>query len=98
MNNAHAHAAATHTCQICGQAFRAADVMPCGMVRGPLHEFLHSKAPNWTGEGYVCMPDLNRLRHEYIEMNMATESQELTKLPTAGDGQHRGKRNTGEKT
>jgi len=76
----HAHAAATHACQICGKSFRATDVMPCGMVHGPLHEYLHSKALNWTKEGYVCLSDLNRLRHEYIEMSMATESQELTIL------------------
>jgi len=70
----------TVTCAICVGVFDLADVVPGAVLHGPLLEKIRAKAPEWRETSYLCLPDLHRLRHEYLAESLTTEHQELNTL------------------
>lgn len=68
------------SCQICGRSFRPQEVMPAAMLHGALHDKIRAEYPQWSETGCICMEDLNRFRHEYIEDNLKAEHGELNAL------------------
>lgn len=69
--------ATEHCCQICGKTFRSAEVMSAAMLHGALHDKICTQHPEWCEDGYICLDDLNRLRREYIQDNMAADNTEI---------------------
>ncbi len=54
-------------CQICGQEKELSQVWPGELVREGLLQLIRKNHPHWSQDGYICLPDLNRFRAEYVE-------------------------------
>ncbi len=72
--------AATVTCQVCKKQFRLNDAFPVDFVRRPLLELVRKTVPELGPGGYICMPDLTRIRAEYVQSVMEEDKGELTAL------------------
>jgi uncharacterized membrane protein len=66
-------------CQICG-AGRSPDLRR-GILAGPAVAALIQRATgSWSDEGWICIDDLHRYRHEYVKSLLEAERGELTAL------------------
>jgi uncharacterized membrane protein len=70
----------TDVCQICGKSFSRAALVPASIVRSTIVEHIRTSYPNWSTEGFICRPDLNRFRTEHIQSLLESERGELTNL------------------
>jgi hypothetical protein len=66
------------TCQICGLAKRASELVPGELVRTSIAEQIRVSHPEWSSSGYICRTDLNRFRAAYIQSLLTQESGELS--------------------
>lgn len=70
----------TVVCQICGQEKDLSEVWPGELVRGGVLEAIKKKHPGWDSRNYICFPDLNRFRAEYVEDVLEEEEGQITTL------------------
>ncbi len=68
------------TCQICKTEEKPAEMIPAVLIRGPVTERIKAAYPDWSPDGYICRPDLNRFRDEYVEDSIKQDKGELTEL------------------
>jgi uncharacterized membrane protein len=68
------------TCQICGKPKNRSELIPGAVIRPPLIERIRRAFPAWSSEGYICLPDLNRFRSDYIQSLLLEEKGELSSL------------------
>jgi uncharacterized membrane protein len=68
------------TCQICGRHLELNEVMPAEMVRPAISDLIQEQRPDWSESGYICYPDLNRFRNQFIENELEAEKGELSNL------------------
>jgi uncharacterized membrane protein len=54
-------------CQICGKPKKLSEVRPAALIREPIVDLIRKTHPDWSQEGYICIPDLNRFREEYVK-------------------------------
>jgi len=54
-------------CQICGQTKDLDQVWPGELVREGVEKTIRKEYPAWSGQGYICLQDLNRFRGRYVE-------------------------------
>jgi uncharacterized membrane protein len=66
-------------CQICGSD-RAETLRPGILVRPAVSQLIQKETGNWSEEGWICLDDLLRFRHKYVEDMLETEKGELTAL------------------
>jgi len=74
------HATAHHLCQVCGKPTPFAELVPGDVVRPGIVERTVKAFPNWSSQGYICHPDLNRFRADYIQWLLEKEKGELSSL------------------
>jgi uncharacterized membrane protein len=67
-------------CQICKKQKRLSQVMPAELVRESVVKTIKKKYPDWSPSGFVCFPDLNHFRTEYVRESLETEKGELTTI------------------
>ncbi len=67
------------SCQICNEK-RAALLRPAVMARGPVVKMIKNDVGNWQEDGWICVEDLQKYRHKYVEELLTTERGELTDL------------------
>jgi len=67
-------------CQICKQEKSPREMMPAEFVRAPVADIIRKYHPDWSGNGYICLSDLNQFRTKYIAEMIEQEKGELTKL------------------
>lgn len=70
----------TVNCQVCNQAKTMNEVLHAELVRPSVVETIRKRYPNWSASGYICLPDLNRLRAEYVEDILEDDKGELSIL------------------
>jgi uncharacterized membrane protein len=70
----------TVLCQICGKPKKISEVRPSAVVREPLVEIIKKTYPDWSSDGYICIPDLNRFREEYVKEVLAKGKGEVSHL------------------
>jgi uncharacterized membrane protein len=70
----------TLTCQICKAQKNASEMIPAGIVRRSITKRIKAACPDWSPDGYICIPDLNRFRSEYVEEVIKQDKGELTAL------------------
>jgi len=70
----------TMACQLCGRGKNKARLVAAALVSAPVAETIRREHPEWSAEGYICLPDLNRFRSRYIQALLETEKGELTSL------------------
>jgi uncharacterized membrane protein len=80
MSKPRSAAIARLTCQICGKPKNRSELIPAALIRPRLVERIQSRFPDWSPEGFICLPDLNRLRGEYVQSLLEDEKGELSSL------------------
>jgi uncharacterized membrane protein len=70
----------TVLCQICGKQKKLSEVRPAALVRESLVEIIKKTHPDWSPDGFICIPDLNRFREEYVKEVLARGKGEVTNL------------------
>src|SRR5208283_2691717 len=68
------------TCQVCKTQKQANEMIPAGVVREAIAEKIKEECPDWSPTGYICVPDLNRFRAQYVEEVIKQDKGELTTL------------------
>jgi uncharacterized membrane protein len=72
--------AETAQCLICGQTKSTRNGTIGEVVRPSLSEFIHKKAPQWDGKGFICFDDLGKFRRDYVKEVLQDEVGELSAL------------------
>jgi uncharacterized membrane protein len=72
--------ATTGVCSICGKTFPLKALVPATTIREPVAQRIQSEIPDWTPDGFVCRPDLNRFRYAYVSSLLESERGELSSL------------------
>jgi uncharacterized membrane protein len=67
-------------CQICKKQRKLSEVRPAGLVRDPIVEIIRGKHPDWSPTGFICIPDLNHYREEYVKDVLAKGKGEVSVL------------------
>jgi uncharacterized membrane protein len=70
----------TVLCQICGKQKKLSEVRPAALVREALIEIIKKTHPDWSPDGFICIPDLNKFREEYVEEVLAKGKGETSVL------------------
>jgi hypothetical protein len=70
----------TVICQVCKEQKKIGDVLSAEMVREPIVERIKATHPDWSSQGFICIPDLNRFRTEYVQDVIKTDKGELSAL------------------
>jgi uncharacterized membrane protein len=70
----------TAQCLICGQTKSIRNGTIGEVVRPSLSEFIHKKAPQWDGNGFICLDDLGKFRRDYVKEVLQEEIGELSAL------------------
>ena len=67
-------------CGICGKTFALRDLVPGTALRDAVARQILHDYPDWSQEKFICRPDLNRYRGEYVHSLLESEKGELTSL------------------
>jgi uncharacterized membrane protein len=67
-------------CQICGRSDNEIEILTAGLVRPVVADLIRQSNPEWSGEGFICLDDLNRFRNQYVISLIEAEKGELTHL------------------
>jgi uncharacterized membrane protein len=70
----------TVICQICHKKKRLSEVKPGAVVREPIVEVIKKTHPDWSSTGFICIPDLNHFREEYVKDVLAKGKGEVSVL------------------
>jgi uncharacterized membrane protein len=70
----------TFICQICQGRKKLNEVKPAAIIREPIVEIIRKTHPNWSSKGFICIPDLNHFREEYVKDVLARGKGEVSVL------------------
>jgi hypothetical protein len=57
----------TVVCQICNKKWKISEARSAGLVRESIVEVIRKTYQDWSPDGYICIPDLNKFRDEYVK-------------------------------
>jgi len=67
-------------CQVCGKAHRPEEMFPLEIVNEPVFQLIRKDHPGVEKTGFICQPDLNSYRMEFIKKTLEEEKGELSAL------------------
>ncbi|MGE5446696.1 MAG: DUF1003 domain-containing protein [Ignavibacteriales bacterium] len=67
-------------CQICKEQKMLNEVMFGELIRPSVIETIKKKCPDWSSQGFICLPCLNHVRADYVQDVLETEKGELSAL------------------
>ena len=67
-------------CQVCQKNFKMGEMMKANLLEEPIVQMIKEKNPEWSSEGYICLPDLYLFRSRYVTEILKTSSQEIYDL------------------
>jgi hypothetical protein len=67
-------------CQICKEQKMLGEVMSGELIRPSVVETIKKKYPDWSLQGFICLPCLNHIRADYVQDVLETEKGELSAL------------------
>jgi uncharacterized membrane protein len=70
----------TIKCQVCQKNFMMDEVMKAELLEEPIVQMIREKHPEWSSEGYICLPDLYLFRARYVAEILKTSSREMYDL------------------
>jgi uncharacterized membrane protein len=70
----------TVMCQVCREQKRISEVLSAEMIREPIAERIKASHPDWSSQSFICIPDLNRFRAEYVQNVIKEDRGELSAL------------------
>jgi len=68
------------TCAVCNGTFKPNECLPGELVSNQVAALVRQDHPDWSGEGYICLNDLQRYRSEYLRDLLEKEKGELSAL------------------
>ena len=68
------------TCAICGKSFASRYVISGELIRKEISEQILKSHPDWSPDKYICRPDLNEYRGQYVHALLESEKGELSSL------------------
>jgi uncharacterized membrane protein len=69
-----------HACAICGKTIFSHELVPGAAIRESIGKLILRDHPDWSPESYICRPDLNTYREEYVHSLLESEKGDLTSL------------------
>jgi uncharacterized membrane protein len=76
---AKSNAKSARACQICGEQ-HVARLRPAIVVRPAVAELIRDEIGHWSEGGWICLDDLQKYQHKYVQQLVQTEKGELTTL------------------
>jgi uncharacterized membrane protein len=70
----------TLMCQICKKQKKLSELIPAELISRPVSDTITQSYPEWSGDGYICVSDLNHFRAQHVKNVLETEKGELTTL------------------
>jgi uncharacterized membrane protein len=70
----------TIPCSICAKSFPARELVPGSTIRDVIVATIRREHPDWSVDQFVCRPDLNRYRSQYVHSLLESEKGDLTSL------------------
>lgn len=70
----------TVLCQICKEQKKLNEVLSAGLIREHITERIKMAHPDWSPGSFICIPDLNRFRAEYVQEVIKKDKGELSEL------------------
>jgi len=70
----------TVMCQVCKELKKISEVLSAEMIREPIAERIKATHPDWSSQSFICIPDLNRFRAEYVQNVIKEDRGELSAL------------------
>jgi len=67
-------------CQICGRGEAEVELINGGIVRPHIVDIIKREHPDWSSQGFICIDDLNKFRHDQVRSILEVEKGELTDL------------------
>jgi uncharacterized membrane protein len=67
-------------CQICKKSVKKEDLFPIILIDKSLRDFIAKKYPDCDLSGYICKPDLNAVRLQYVEEILKKEKGSLSSV------------------
>jgi uncharacterized membrane protein len=67
------------SCQVCGTTRRAV-LRRAIIVRPAVAQLVHRAVEHWDENGWICLDDLHKYQHQYVQSLLETEKGELTNL------------------
>jgi len=67
-------------CQICKEQKKISEVLSAEMIREPIAEIIKATHPDWSSQSFICIPDLNHFRTEYVQNVIKEDKGELSAL------------------
>jgi uncharacterized membrane protein len=69
-----------HACAVCEKTFPLQDLVPGSAIRDVVVKEIVHDHPNWSPEGFICRPDLEKYRAKYVHFLLESEKGEVTTL------------------
>jgi uncharacterized membrane protein len=70
----------TVPCQCCGKDMKKTELVHGGSVQASIVELITKEFPAWSPLGYICRPDLNRFRKQYVREEVEKEKDRCASL------------------
>jgi uncharacterized membrane protein len=67
-------------CQLCRNHFKPGQAMKANLLEEPIVQMIREKYPEWSSEGYICLPDLYLFRRRYVMEVLKESSEEINDL------------------
>jgi uncharacterized membrane protein len=67
------------SCQVCGTTRRAA-LRRAVVVRPAVAQLIQRSVEHWDEKGWICLDDLEKFQHQYVQSLLEAEKGELTEL------------------
>lgn len=68
-------------CQICGTTHRTL-LRHAAIIRPALLQLIQQDMPHWDAAGWICLDDLQKYQHRYVQSLLKAEKGELSELET----------------
>jgi uncharacterized membrane protein len=70
----------TVLCQICKKQKKVSEVVLGELIHEPLVKTIRKEYPDWSPNGFICLPDLNHFRAEHVQEILEEDRGELSEL------------------
>jgi len=70
----------TVLCQICKGQKKRSETIPAELIREPIAETIRKTYPDWSSSGFICIPDLNQFRANYVKNVLEKEKGEISTI------------------
>src|SRR4030042_1686271 len=70
----------TVLCQICKEQKKRSETLPAELIRESIVETIRKTYPDLSSSGFICIPDLNQFRANYVKNVLEKEKGEISTI------------------